>query len=470
MMRRMILCLAGSAALAIWASAEEGEPRLDDPPPPPPPVKKPERPEIPAHGGEREAETRFGNIVVSGSRQVVRGGIASIAENLRQEMNKLTGEAGRELKLPVVIRLHGKEGDEARENSIVSRIVQIQGQYHLQLHIHLAKGVDVKKLRYHLMEVFLYERGLADGQRVAEGERVLVKPWLVIGMLEALDIKAGKANKKIYQMDLPYFKILPLQKVFDATESGWEQMEGRQPLAFRAISGAMVSALLRQPDGRPGMAKFLAAAATYKGEIENLMRKHFPGMNKSSNSLNKWVNLEMAELGTAHMSDVYSILETEKHLESILKLRYRDEKKSAVTVGIDSYPEILKLKPAERYTAAAGARAELERLSYRCFPVYRPLLAEYEMILREVIRGEDKDIKARLKKLADVRLKLVQAGKRSRDYLDWFYITQSDEVGGGFKEYIELSTALKKESTRPNSNDSIQRYLDDVQKILGVSE
>lgn len=475
-MRKVAAFLVSLLVGICWAAAEEGEPRLDDPTPVKPQPEKPAHPEVPTAPTQpqifptrpdKEGETQYGKINVVGSRQVIRGGIASIAENLRVSMNKLTGEADRKLKLPVIIRLYGKEGDEELKKTIVSEMVQIQGQWQLRLHIHLAKGVDLQLLRYHLMELFLYERGLADGQQVAEGERVIVKPWLIIGMLEALDIKSGKADKKIYQAELPYFKILPLQRVFDATESEWKLMEGRQPLAFRAISGALVSSLLRQPDGRAGMSKYLAAVPTHKGEMENLMRQHFPGMNKSNNSLNKWVDLEMAELSTAHMSEVYSILETEKRLESILKLRYRDKKKSAVTVGIDGYKEILKLEPAERFTAVAGARAELERLSYRCFPSYRPLLAEYEMILREVIVGKDKDISTRLKKLSDVRLKFVQAGKRVRDYLDWFYITQSDDVGGDFKAYIALSKALKRESLRPNSEDSTQRYLDKIQEIFG---
>ncbi|BDS05485.1 hypothetical protein NT6N_05250 [Oceaniferula spumae] len=458
-------------AVAPSATAEESEPRLDDPVEPkknPVQPAQPSGPLVPDDGRvEKEGETHFGKIAVVGSRQVIRGGIASIAENLRVELNKITGEAGRRQKLPIIIRLYGKVGEEERKRSVVSEIVEIQGHHQLRLHIHLAKGVDHDLLRYHLMELFLYERGLGDGQKVAEGERVIVKPWLVVGMLEALAIKKGEADKKIYQTDQSYFKILPLQEVFDASESEWRDLEGRQPLAFRAISGALVSALLRQPDGRPSMGKYLADVATFKGEVENLMRKHFPGMNKSRNSLEKWVDLEMAELGTSHMTEVYSIAETDKRLESILKLRYRDDKKSVTTVGIDGYKDILKLEPAERFTAVAGARAELERLSYRCFPSYRPLLSEYEMILRDVITGKDKDISVRLEKLTDIRMKLQEAGKRVRDYLDWFYITQSNEVGGDFKQYRELSDALQREALRPGGDDVTEKYLDQIQQLFG---
>jgi len=66
----------------------------------------------------------------------------------------------------------------------------------------------------------------------------------------------------------------------------------------------------------------------------------------------------------------------------------------------------------------------------------------------------------------DTRQKFVRAGERVRDYLDWYYITQSTEVGGDFKAYMELSDALEKESARSNNKDSIQKYLDRVQELF----
>ena len=474
-MRKLLAYVLSLSALHTWVLAEEDEPRLDAPGDSPQP-EQPVVPETPREAPEqvpeavkKEGETRYGQITVIGSRQVVRGGIASMVEAVRVDMNKLVSQAGRKLKIPLTIRLYGKAGDEELKQSIVSKITNIAGEYQLSLHVHLAKGVDVKRLRYHVMELLLYERGLGEGQEISSDERVLVPPWLIIGMLESLDIRAGKADKSIYQAQLPYFEILPLEKALSASESQWRAMEGRQPLAFRAISGALVSALLRQPDGRPSMAQYLAAVATHKGEMENLMRQHFPSMNSSKNSLTKWVDLEMAELGTKQTSDAFSILETEERLESILKLRYNDENKVAVTVGMDGYQKILELEPPERITAVAGARAELERLSYRCFPVYRPLLAEYEMILREVIVGKDKGIETRLKNLQDSRKTYHSVGVRVRDYLDWYYINQSNEVSGDFKAYMDLCKALEEEKGQPNSDIAVGTYLDKVEEIFSGS-
>ncbi|MFK7909514.1 MAG: hypothetical protein AB8F34_02820, partial [Akkermansiaceae bacterium] len=410
-------------------------------------------------------------ISVVGSEQQVRGGIASMARSLLSELNTLCNEKQRQMKLPLVIRLYGAQGDAEEARSVVSDITQLQAQYQLNIRIHLARGVDWKKLRYYVMEMLLYERGLRDGQEVEQGERVLVKPWLIVGMLETIDHRAGRGDRRLYQSKIQFLDILSVQQVFDTSEKQWRAFDGRKPIAFRAISGAMVSSLVRQPKGRPSLSAYLADFATFKGESENLMRKHFPAMNTSRNSLEKWVSLEMLELGTSRLSEVYSILETEKRLDSILQLRYRDKEEDlAKTVSIEDFDKVLSLQDVKmRVEAVAGARSELERLSYRCFPTYRPVIAKYQLVLQDIIKGKGKKIPVKLEENSDYRINSRKAAERVRDYLDWYYITQSNEVGGSFIQYRELSKALEKENSQADKNDSTEIYLDHVQRIYGGS-
>ncbi len=420
-----------------------------------------------ALAGQAEITT-FGDITVVGSSQQVRAGIASMADKLRVELNKICGEAPtKKMKLPIIIKLHGVEGDRVLPHSMVSKISSIQGEYQLLLHIHLARGVDQNLLRYHLMELLLYERGLAGAQVLEDDERLLVKPWLIVGILEAMDIRSGGADRRLYQAGIDFMSILPLEQVFEASEKQWREMMGREPIAFRAISGAVVNSLLRQPGGKVSMAAYLADFASFKGEYENLLREHFPGMNQSSSSLRKWVNLELLELATARVTQVHSMLETESRLEGVLTLRYRDQSGSAMHVDIDHYDEIIGFESAQRVEAVAASRAELERLSYRCFPTYRPILREYESILRDIARGEDKQIRSRLAKLMDVRMKMKSAAIRARDYLDWFYITQSNQVSGDFDKYRALMEAMEKEQGHSLQGDTASNYLDQIQRIYG---
>ncbi|MGB2402357.1 MAG: hypothetical protein ACPIA7_02985, partial [Akkermansiaceae bacterium] len=64
--------------------------------------------------------TQFGNIFVTGSNQQERGGIASAANFLRVQLNKLCGDPDRKMDLPLIIKLHGAEGDEPVSQSIVT--------------------------------------------------------------------------------------------------------------------------------------------------------------------------------------------------------------------------------------------------------------------------------------------------------------------------------------------------------------
>ncbi|MGJ8676876.1 MAG: hypothetical protein ACSHX0_05120 [Akkermansiaceae bacterium] len=403
-------------------------------------------------------------ISVIGEDKEMRSGILSIAERMRQELYEICNKVYEGPILPIVVELHGKKGDQAKPISMRVSIQQLYAEYRCRLDIHLARGLDHEKLQYHLMELFLYERGLSAGQRLGDGERALVKPWLIVGMLEALKIKKGAHDKYIYQADIDFFKVIPLPKVLSLTEKQMGNLVGQESLAFRAIAGSLVNSLFRQRNGRPNMEAYMAEFATFKGEAESLMRKHFSGMNTSRNSLEKWVNLELLELGTAEVTQRLSISETDARLESLLLLRYTDEE-DIKNIKIDAYNEVLILDLAQRDFATAGAILELQRLSYRAFPEYLPLILEYLQILGEITTGSDKGIQTRLDNLMDTRQLMRDTDKRVTDYLNWFYITQSNQVSGDFKQYREISDQLRDESMRPPVDDHLKRYLDHVQEI-----
>ena len=92
---------------------------------------------------------------------------------------------------------------------------------------------------------------------------------------------------------------------------------------------------------------------------------------------------------------------------------------------------------------------------------------EYDAVLRDIMRGKDKGIDARLAKLMDIRMKMKASAMRVRDYMDWYYITRSNAVSGDFEKYRALAEALKKEKMRLPAEDSTQQYLDDVQRVFG---
>lgn len=425
-----------------------------------------------------------GTITVTGGSQPIRSIILSQISSIEDSLSKLCNDSYEGPLLPITIQLHGKTGDPSPQRSIRTSIEEVEGSYQLKLDIHIGKKPDTKLLDYHAMETLLYERGLSSGQTIPANDTALVKPWLITGLLEAIRIKAGKEDKKIYQAEVDHFKILSLDTVFETSEKNLNQLIGAETSVYRAIAGAIVNSILRQPKGRVNMEAYIADVATFKGEPENLMRKHFPGMNNSASSLSKWVKLEILELGTAATTQAHSIQETDKLLTEALSFQYGIKTPPADTetnevaanditttppkiikTDISSYRDLLALPPKQRRLILSSPLAQLQRLSYRAFPTYKPLIYEYTAIISEVLDGKDKNTLTRLRNLQSTRQSMLTAGSHATDYLNWYYITQSNDLSDNFAKFRKLSEKIEHESSSPATSDHLGRYLDNTQNL-----
>ena len=128
--------------------------------------------------------------------------------------------------------------------------------------------------------------------------------------------------------------------------------------------------------------------------------------------------------------------------------------------------------PAARQRNFAVARAasvqlaedSLVRLSYRCFPSYRPILSEYQIALSSIAKNKTKDLAARLANLGERRATMTAKAQQARDYLDWFEITRARETSGAFDDYIRLKDRLKANPHR--RTDDLSKYLDRMDAIF----
>ena len=167
-------------------------------------------------------------------------------------------------------------------------------------------------------------------------------------------------------------------------------MDGATRAAFRVSSGALVMALLEQPQGKEGFRAFLTDVAAYEGEMPGLLRKHFPELNLSETSLAKWWALQLANKGGLNLlTDILTIQQTETALAEALRLNFRTEEGIVQPKELAAWPELAALKEPERIAAVRLAQDALVRLSYRCFPSYRPLLAEYQLVLGAIVEKQN---------------------------------------------------------------------------------
>ena len=315
---------------------------------------------------------------------------------------------------------------------------------------------------------WLAARGVRDLPDAEAEVPLAVPPWFVEGMLEATEWRMKRSDRKLYDALSNNGGLFKLDEVFALTEAGYASIDAVSRAAFRVSSGALVMALLEQPDGKEGFRSFLGELASHQGEMPALLRRHFPDLNLSETSLEKWWKLQLANKGEAPLSESLGVMQTERALEEALRLRRHDAEGNLVEVPVSEWESIAGMPDVERLEAVRLAEDALLRLSYRSFPSYRPLLREYQAVLLRIAKGETKEISETLAELSESRRTMLTKAERARDFMDWFEITRARETSGAFNDYLSLKEQLK---NRPNTRkDGMSRYLDRIDPLFTLPQ
>jgi hypothetical protein len=401
---------------------------------------------------------------VSGGDSLVRGTVALLAEETKDELLRLTGEPD-EWKVPVTIRLHGKAGDPLPARTVSMRLLVVEGVKELQLDAHLSRGVEQERFKRAVTEALLYERALRTDSGGDSEQPLLVPPWLSDGLREATAWRLNQSDRRLYEALFKRGGLFKIEDLFAMGENAFEEMDGATRAAYPVSSGALVMALLEQPQGREGFRAFLSEVAAYQGEMPGLLRKHFPELNLSETSLAKWWALQLAAKGGLNLlTDILTIQQTETALAEALRLNFRTAEGIVQQKELAAWPELAALEEPERIAAVRPAQDALVRLSYRCFPSYRPLLAEYQLVLDAIAKNKTRGVAERLAALDGTRATMVARAARARDYLDWFEITRARETSGAFDDYQRLKERLK--ANPHQRKDNLSAYLDRMDRIF----
>lgn len=255
-----------------------------------------------------------------------------------------------------------------------------------------------------------------------------------------------------------------MDDLFAVSAADFVRIDSASEAAFRVSSGALVMALLEQPKGKEGMREVLVELPAFEGETPALLRRHFPELNLSQRSLEKWWSLQLANKGSAPLTEVIGVIKTDERLTEALTLRYRDPEGEAQEASVEDWNLLEEMKPAVRKNAVSMAQQDLVSLSYRCFPSYRPLLKEYQQLLNRLVTGETEGVAESFEELAARRENMVAKAQRARDFLDWFEITRARETSGVFEDYLKLKAQLKAQAD--SKKDPISEYLDRMDRLF----
>ena len=401
---------------------------------------------------------------ISGGAPQDRATIAQLAEEAKDELLRLTEERDA-WKVPVTVQLHGKSGDPMPPRTSALQILVSEVGYEIRLDTHLSRGIEHERFKYATSSALIYERALRNAPAKGSETPFFVPPWLVDGLREATAWRLNQSDRRLYEALFKTGGLFKLDDVFAVTGPGYEEMDAAMRAAFRVSSGALVMALLQQPQGKEGFRAFLTDVASYEGEMPSLLRKHFPELNLSETSLEKWWVLQLAQIGGQNLAtDVLTIANTETTLSEALRLNFRTLEGIIQQKDLTAWPEITALSEPERIKAVQSAEDALVRLSYRCFPSYRPILAEYQTILSAIAKNKTKDVPNQLTALAERRAIMIAKAQRAGDYLRWFEITRARETSGAFDDYMRLKERLKSNPYR--RHDDLSKYLDRMDAIF----
>ena len=401
---------------------------------------------------------------VTSGHHLLRGTVAMLAEETKDDLLKLTGEKD-PWKVPVTIRLHGQPGDPMPARTVTMRRLEVEGVSELQLDVHLCRGIEQERFKRAITTALLYERALRNRPNRDADRPLSVPPWLTDGLREATAWHNDQSDRRLYEALFKRGGMFKIDELFAVSEAAFEEMDAAMRAAFRVSAGAMVMALLEQPQGKEGFRSFLTGVAAYEGEMPGLLRQHFPELNLSETSLAKWWALQLANKGGLNLlTDILPIQQTEAALGEALQLNFRTPEGIIQQKPLAAWPELAALKEPERIAAIRLAQDALVRLSYRCFPSYRPLLTDYQATLNAIAQNKTKDVAKRLTDLDETRTTMIAKATRARDYLDWFEITRARETSGAFDDYLRLKDRLKANPHR--RKDDLSEYLDRMDHIF----
>lgn len=404
---------------------------------------------------------------ISGGDLATRGMAANLAEESKEELLRLTGEKD-VWKVQIIVEFRGVAGEPVPLRDTVFDLWHNEMGYELKIFHNLSRGLRKESFNRAVLTALLYERGLRGAQQVHEDVPLTVPSWLVEGLEEATAWRLKQSDRRLYDALFRHGGLFKMDDIFAMTEEEFAEIDAASKAAFRVSSGALVMALLDQPQGQAGMRAFLAELPTFDGEVPALLRKHFPELNLSLTSLEKWWALQLANKGSAPLTEVLDVVRTERMLNEALKLRYQDGEDKMQEVSISEWERLAGLDVVQKVESVRLAQDDLLRLSYRCFPSYRPLLIEYQAVLTDFSKGNTKNLAQTLGALAETRGNMLVKAERARDFLDWFEITRARETSGVFEDYLKLKARLK--ANPKHRKDGLSEYLDRLDPLFVVPE
>lgn len=413
---------------------------------------------------------RTNHTSISASRQFVVHGpngdlctlISRSADEIRKNLYDIL-KVPNEWKYKIGIRLYGAPGSPVPASPVRMGITLIGDEPNFLISVHIGQRFDKELMTNAITTMLLYEMTLRHTDIEALPEEVRLPAWLLYGVEEAMHWKTDEAERSKYVALFESNEILQPDEIL-SRKNPREDMDATTFEAYKASCGALAMCLLNQKGGDEAMMRVLSEAISGNDDPQHLIKRNFPLLTLTPSSLHKWWTLQMSTMATAPLTEAMTIQDTERRLnEILLVMKYNPESRTTIPLSLDNLADVLATPNLDGQLRMMTD--SLVHLSNRCFPTYRPIVAEYTRIIASVrtAKSDAATLQKRLDAVGELRALSLKSALRTRDYLDWYEISTKTTLSPTFDSYLHTMGILRRP---PAGLDTpISHYLDDIEKL-----
>lgn len=282
-----------------------------------------------------------GQFRVHGNDLSLRSRMSSHLDDIAKELRAALKDGDQHL-IPVNVRL--SQGEEALKTTSAGappvgiQITEVEGGgFHLQLDIRDVPALKLEDIRRETVRILLAERILrGHATATPPKDRLLLPDWVFTGTLQTLDFRAAERPATMFAAIFKSGRIYGIEEIIEASPM---EMDSLSRAIYETSCGALVMALVEQPDGGKRFNKFLNTLPVNPKPERELLNEAFPGFAASTSSLNKWWSLQLASLAKRRAADPLNADETIRALEEAVIIRY--------VAKTDEVPKDIKKRPFE---------------------------------------------------------------------------------------------------------------------------
>ncbi len=358
-------------------------------------------------------------------------------------------------KFPIVVNLRNLPG--AGSNPASVRMFEANQGLKVVVDVNLAADLTGVHLGQHLLSALILELAYRDQSFMKQGMEYNPPPaWLVRGLERFLETRDSGADASVYRGLMASNQLPSFANFLAEAPAG---MDSTSLALYDACAFSLVQLLMGLPEGRPRLAAYIRSLPAGGDPAAGLIR-NFPALGSSADGLEKWWTLGIARLSASDRYRGLSAEETEQRLAALLFVK--------MTVGKTAEEKEYRLEDFKSFMGNRQRRAAIFRmnenlvaLSAQANPLFRPVIAEYQEIALDLLRGKTKRVPPRLQSLATYRETIVTRVDEIADYLNWYEATQMHACSNSFDGYFKTANELA--APPASRQDAISRYMEEVQ-------